>query len=89
MALPNKLYDGPYFGVPIVVAEATLLAERAREWGIGIVVDPRLRGFADRLLDRLTPEYVGVLSETALGLGVGCFVEDYERVVPALIRISN
>jgi len=87
MALPNKLYDGPYFGVPLVVAENTLLAERVRSFGIGFVVDPRENGFAERLLDELTPDLIAQLTTSTLNLDSNDLVEDYNEIVPKLKNI--
>jgi len=89
MALPNKLYDGPYFGVPLVVAENTLLAERVRELGIGLVVDPRAEGFADQLLDELTPELLANLSAATLELELCHMVENYDDIIPKLIQLGK
>jgi succinoglycan biosynthesis protein ExoL len=84
MALPNKLYDGPYFGVPLVVAENTLLAARVRQYGIGLAVDPQSRDFAAHLLDALTVERIAELSAATLRLGSPHLVECYEDIVPTL-----
>jgi len=88
MALPNKLYDGPYFGVPLVVAENTLLASRVREQGIGLVVNPQKDGFAEELLDVLTPELVCKLSGATLKLDLNLLVESYEKIIPVFKQLS-
>lgn len=89
MALPNKLYDGPYFGVPLVVAENTLLAKRVRELGIGLVADPRAENYADVLLDGLSPELLTNLSAAALKLELCHMVESYDEIVPVLSRLGR
>ncbi len=50
LALPNKLYESPYFGTPLIVASRTYLSERVTEAGVGIVVDPDLPGFGNSSL---------------------------------------
>ena len=35
LAIPNKLYESAYFGVPIICAKSTYLAEVIEEWDIG------------------------------------------------------
>jgi len=89
MALPNKLYDGPYFGVPLIVAEDTLLAKRVRLLNIGLVIDPRCEGFADRLLNELTPQVLTRLSDSALKLELDHMVENYDQIVPMLRELGN
>jgi hypothetical protein len=83
------LYDGPYFGVPLVVAENTLLAERVRSLGIGLIVDPRREGFADQLLDELTPRMLTDLSTSALKLESNHMVESYDQIVPVLRKLGS
>lgn len=39
VALPNKLYESVYCGLPIIVAKATYLAEVVDQWGVGVAVD--------------------------------------------------
>lgn len=53
LALPNKLYESIYFGVPLIVSSGTCLSERVGKWGVGFDVDPQDAGFVDRFLDSL------------------------------------
>ncbi len=39
VALPNKLYESVYCGIPLIVAKNTYLSEIVREWGVGVAVD--------------------------------------------------
>ena len=50
-ALPNKLYECMYFGVPMIVSKDTLLAERVVKDNIGLAVDFSQK---DILLNTLT-----------------------------------
>ena len=38
IALPNKLYESVYCGLPIVVAKNTYLSDLVRDWGVGVAV---------------------------------------------------
>lgn len=38
IALPNKLYESVYCGLPIIVAKKTYLSELVEEWGVGVAV---------------------------------------------------
>lgn len=89
MALPNKLYDGPYFGVPLVVAENTLLAKRIRELGIGLVIDPRKENFADQFLQELNADLLANLSNVTLKLDLSHMVENYDEIVSKLIQLGD
>ncbi|HEX40523.1 MAG TPA: glycosyltransferase [Phycisphaerales bacterium] len=89
MALPNKLYESLYFGVPIIVAEDTYLATRVREAACGLVVDPRKQGFADEMLDRLDGDTLAACSRRALALDTRHMVERYDEVIPKLIALGK
>ena len=53
-AEPNKLYEGAYFDVPIIVSEGTFLAEKVRSLGIGYGVDARSEKSIADFINRLT-----------------------------------
>ena len=38
IALPNKLYESVYCGLPIIVAKNTYLSEMVKDWGVGVSV---------------------------------------------------
>lgn len=40
MALPNKLFDYVYAGLPVVVSDVTEMQRFVREWGVGETFDP-------------------------------------------------
>ena len=89
MALPNKLYEAPYFGVPIVVANNTYLSERVRELNSGLIIDPQAEGFIDDWLDGLTPELIRTMSNKLLELEERQLVESYDAIVPKLIKLAG
>lgn len=41
VAIPNKLYEAVYCGLPIIVAKNTYLSEIVEDWGVGVAVDHR------------------------------------------------
>ncbi|MDO4502176.1 MAG: glycosyltransferase [Coriobacteriia bacterium] len=55
IALPNKLYESVFCGLPILVAKGTYLSELVEEWGVGLSVDHKnledLVGAIQRLRD--------------------------------------
>lgn len=50
VALPNKLYEAVYCGLPLIVAKGTYLEKMVTDWGVGLGVDHRS---ADALIDVL------------------------------------
>ena len=40
LALPNKLYESIYCGLPILAASGTFLGELVTQWGVGVAVSP-------------------------------------------------
>lgn len=76
LALPNKLYESLYFGVPLVVADHTTVAKRVRNVGGGFVVDPSEQDFALRFLRDLVPEAVANASRRALDVPTHSLIED-------------
>lgn len=78
LALPNKLYESPYFGTPMIVAARTHLSERVAADGIGLATDPAEAGFAPRLLRQLTPGMVADLSRRTLDIPTSELVENHD-----------
>jgi succinoglycan biosynthesis protein ExoL len=89
LALPNKLYESPYFGTPLVVAAGTHLADRVIYDGIGIIVDPGSPDFATRLLGELTPELLVQLSRNTLELPQSRLVENFDGLKKTLIELAT
>ena len=89
MALPNKLYEAPYFGVPVVVSTNTYLSERVKEMNSGFVVDPQDEDFAGKWLDSISPEIIEEMSRNLLSLDEKYMVESYDEIVPKLIELGK
>lgn len=66
LALPNKLYEAIYFGVPLVVAEKTYLSDKVNEFNIGYSVSTEKNEAIGKLLDQLTRAELSTLQEQAL-----------------------
>jgi succinoglycan biosynthesis protein ExoL len=87
LALPNKLFEAPYFGVPLIVAEGTAVAHRVRELGVGIAVDPLRADFLDDLPELLTPRRLDKMKVRALALPTDKLTDDSTRLVEALAAV--
>lgn len=44
LALPNKLYECMYYGVPLLCSKDTYLAEKVKEYGVGTDIDYKVEG---------------------------------------------
>lgn len=62
-AEPNKLYEAVYFRTPIIVSSGTYLAERVRELGVGVDVDPLSGKEIDKLVESVTDEMYASMVE--------------------------
>lgn len=51
VAIPNKLFEAIFFGVPLVVSSKTALSERVINWQVGYVVDPSDNDYAKKFID--------------------------------------
>jgi succinoglycan biosynthesis protein ExoL len=91
LALPNKLYESLFYGVPVVVAAGTELSHRVREWSAGFVIDPARSGFVDEFLDEMTqtPEAITLASECALAVSSGELVDDGRALVSRLTGLAS
>lgn len=89
MALPNKLYEAPYFGVPIAVAESTFLSDQVRKLKCGFVVEPQSENFIENWLEQLTPKVISDISDNLLRLDEKYMVENYVEIIPKLKKLGG
>lgn len=87
VAIPNKLYESTFFGVPIVVADRTMLADRVRAMGTGFVVSPTEPDFVGRFLDGLSPAAIVECSRKSLAVPTADLIESVERSVDWLRQV--
>lgn len=57
VALPNKLYEAVYCGLPLIAARNTHLAEILRDWGVGSEVDHRTPDELTELLRKMRDDH--------------------------------
>jgi succinoglycan biosynthesis protein ExoL len=75
LALPNKLYEAPYFGVPVVAADGTAFARRVAELGVGVSIDPWKPDYAHGLNGVLAKSRVDDLRRRTLRVPTNMLVE--------------
>jgi len=74
--LPNRLYEGCYFGVPALAAIGTATGERVSELGAGWTFDEPIDEDIIDFLRRLEPETYIAARRHLVGLPSGLFVDE-------------
>ena len=86
LALPNKLFESAFFGVPILCSQGTALSTVAQEWGIGTGVRiDSYHHFAEDM-DVLTHEWLAVCSYHCFRQPTDELVDDGEVVLRRMLR---
>jgi glycosyltransferase involved in cell wall biosynthesis len=84
LALPNKLYESAFFGVPILCCDRTRLGELAMEWGVGKTIrigDPQAF-FED--MDAIDREWLQARSTQCLRIPPEDLLDDGDAVIGRL-----
>ncbi len=87
IALPNKLYEAVYCGLPIIVSKGTYLAEIVEKYNVGAAIGSEDTGELTRLLTRLSsdkPFYDGL---TASCRKANAVLNDTEKGVAGLYSL--
>ncbi|MGI9417671.1 MAG: hypothetical protein ACR2RA_07525 [Geminicoccaceae bacterium] len=87
--LPNRLYEGGCFHIPMIALAATETARRIEELDAGWVVDEPLVDSVSRLIERLTVDEYAKKRKTLQSLPVSTFweVNDLEEVCNELLAL--
>jgi succinoglycan biosynthesis protein ExoL len=88
MALPNKLYEAIYFGVPIVVADKTYLSEVVRSFNLGYVLDTQHKCCVEGWLEKINMTEISKLSKHLLTIDSKVMVESYDDINSVLEKIQ-
>lgn len=84
LALPNKLYESAFFGVPILCAAETALGKVAEEWGIGRPVPITDSYLFERALLSANKIWIQNASQAALKVSTDNLVENDS---PTILKI--
>jgi len=88
-AIPNKLFEAAWFGVPILVAKETALAQTVANWGGGFQVDSASVESIGTILDRLTPALVHEARQSLYSLRPNQLLEDDRHLADFLRRVQG
>ena len=79
--IPNRIYEGGYFGVPAITTEGTATSAKVAQWGSGWTLSNPPEKSAQDLIAKLLddPEEVNAKSRVLLNLALSTFVETPEE----------
>jgi len=90
IALPNKLYESVYCGLPIIVAKNTYLSELVADWGVGVAVSHTDKSELVSALKRLRddPEYYNHIVDNCEKkhneMNIGIYLEELKDRIKTL-----
>lgn len=90
IALPNKLYESVYCGLPIIVAKNTYLSELVSDWGVGVAVSHKDKTELVAILRRLKNEdeyynsFVNNCKKKKGEMNIGIYLNDLRNRIKSL-----
>lgn len=84
LALPNKLYESIYFGVPLVVSNNTYLSEIVTQKQLGFVAKTEINGFIEKAFEDLTFKNISLYSNNLLDQPVETCVENLDGIAASI-----
>jgi succinoglycan biosynthesis protein ExoL len=88
-AIPNKLFESAYFGVPAVASMGTQFADRLQSWGIGYAIDSLSVERIIEFLEQVCVEDIRARAQTALRLPEEMIVENERELERVLTVIAD
>lgn len=90
LAIPNKLFESGFFGVPIICSEHTELGSTALDWGIGKVVniDDESK-FSNDIGKCLDKSWLNQASANCLKIKAGDLVENGEIILEQTLKADS
>lgn len=86
--LPNRLYEGGYFGIPPIAARNTETGRWLSARGLGLLVDNPERDL-ERLLETLTPERYRALAQLHRSTPLRHFVFDRKDCLDLAVQLAG
>jgi len=88
-AIPNKLFESIYFGVPLVVSDNTLLGKKVDSLGIGFTIDPQINGYARNFIDNLRRNEIFEKANICLNIPIEAIVTDHSPLLKEIEKFST
>jgi succinoglycan biosynthesis protein ExoL len=84
LAIPNKLYESAFFGVPILCGQNTALSEEAKSWKIGKTICLESMSAFENSLNKVTNNWIQESKNHCLDIPDSELIEDGEAVVSSM-----
>ncbi len=82
LALPNKLYESAFFGVPIIVSSNTYLSKIVKDWDIGGSVDcSDSEDFNEKMKNFVNPKWIKRKRLNCYKVPNSSLIDDQEKIV--------
>lgn len=87
LAIPNKLFESAFFGVPILCGENTALGTLSASWGIGGLVSIKNQETFDFEIDNITYPWILEKSNNCLKIPEKKLIDDGDRRIFDLLEL--
>lgn len=89
LAIPNKLFESAYFGVPILCCEGTAVGKKAIEWQIGKMVRIESKESFDADLSSLDRAWLRSCSQNCFKIASEKLLDDGEKVLRGMLMTAG
>ncbi|RJQ24785.1 hypothetical protein C4565_09245 [Candidatus Parcubacteria bacterium] len=86
LAIPNKLFESAFFGVPIVCCAGTAVGKKACEWGIGKMVRIDSRRNFELDLSTIDRPWIAACTKNCFGIPDSELIDNGEQIVQRMLR---
>lgn len=90
LALPNKLFESAFFGVPIVCCDSTFVGKIAKNWGIGDTVRIKNQKLFEEDIIKITNiNWLIQASKRCFSIPSSFLIDDGEVVLEKMFNMTN
>ncbi len=88
LAMPNKLFESAYFGVPILCCEGTAVGRKASEWQIGKTVRIESKEYFDADVSSVNRAWLARCSQNCFKIASEELLDDGEKVLQSMLMTA-
>jgi glycosyltransferase involved in cell wall biosynthesis len=88
-AIPNKLYESVFFGVPLLVSAGTELAQRVQQWGVGRSVDSSSAETIGCFIDTVSFRDLAEQASKSLAIPASRLCDDSDGFCDRILAVST